>query len=245
MFMEIRNNSISFQSKIKFIDAKTFKNKTRHLNPKKHEVGWPWTADTMKQGKNLFTTGLMDCIAVVIKDGNRTKLGHIATFNQKQARDTHQRGFRIANVKHRLLENVNLQSENLHGYIIGGFELNPNDKNNAKHLKKVKNIFDENFIPYTIFAARKDVHYFGKFSLFFSNKEDTLYITNSLTKPNIRNKNNAEIEINGDTVEYNTYKKIRDKNGTTYKCTRQRTGVKEFLESQFREVSLCSFDELI
>ena len=209
--MKIENDNISFQSKIKFIDAKTFRNKTRHLNPKKHEVGWPWTADTIKMGKNLYTKGIMDCIAVIIKDENKIKLGHLATFNQRQARDTHQRGFRIENVKRRLLENVNLDNENLHGYIIGGFQLKPNDKNNAKQLSKVEKFFEENYIPYTIFGARKNVHKFGKFSLFFSNKEDTLYITNSLTNSTSLKLKNLEIDIKDDLIEYNTYEKFRDK----------------------------------
>ena len=243
--MKIENNNISFQSKIKFIDYKTFKSKVGHLSPKKHEVGWPWTADTMKLGKNLFTTQIMDCIAVVIVDGKKAKLGHIATYTQKQAKQNNQKGFSIDNVKRRLLENINLDNENLHGFIIGGFQLKPNDKNNAKQLAQIQQIFEKNSIPYSIFGARKDVHYFGKFSLFYSNKEDTLYISNNLADIKTRIRRKPEIEIKDNLVEYNTYKKELYKNGVTYKSTRQTTGLLDFFKSQFRKVSLCEHDTLV
>ena len=243
--MKIENNNISFQSKIKFVDYKTFKTKIAHLNPKKHEVGWPWTADTMKTGKNLYTTGIMDCIAVVIKDGNKVKLGHIATYSKKEAKQAHQKGFSIDNVKRRLFEKLNLDNENLHGFILGGFQLKPTDKNNAKQLNKIKKLFDDNMIPYSIFGARKDVHYFGKFSLFFSNKEDTLYISNNLADKATKIRRKPEINIKENSIEYNTYQKVNDEKGIAYNCTRKETGTKDFLKSQFREVTLCKIDELI
>ncbi len=60
--MKITNDNLSFQSRIKFINNKQFEDRIKNLNPKRHEVGWPWTADTMKLGKNLYTTKIMDCI---------------------------------------------------------------------------------------------------------------------------------------------------------------------------------------
>lgn len=138
LVMKIDNNCVPFQSKIKFIDSSAFNNRIKHLNPKKHEVRWPWTADTMKKGKNLFTTGIMNCIAVAIVDGGKVTLAHLATYNQKKARDTHQRGFRIENVKQRFLEKMNLENKNLHAFILDGFQLRANDKNNTKNLSKIK-----------------------------------------------------------------------------------------------------------
>ena len=171
--MKIENNCVPFQSKIKFIDSQSFKNKVKNLNPKHHEVGWPWTADTMKKGKNLYTTGIMDCIAGGIVDGSNVIMFHLGIYNQAKAKAKHQKGFNIENVKRRILEKINLNNDNLHGIILGGFQLKINDKYNVKNLNKIVKIFEDNKIPYSIFGARRDVHYFGKYSLFYSSKEDT------------------------------------------------------------------------
>ena len=243
--MKIENNCVSFQSKIKLITPLEFNNMTKNLSPKKHEVRWPWTADTMKSGKKLFTTGIMNCIAVCLIDGKKAVLAHLATYNQRKAKDTHQRGFNIENAKRRLLEKMNLESENLHAIILGGFQLRPDDKNNAKQLSKIKKLFEENNIPYTIFGARKDVHYFGKYSIFYSNKEDTCYITNNLIGERALNGNGKEIDIKNNAVEYNTYQRQYAKNGLGYKSIRKLTDTKEFFQSQFRDVSISQFDELI
>ncbi len=244
--MKIENNNISFQSKIKFVDYKTFKDMTAHLNPKKHEVGWPWTADTMKTGKNLFTTGVMDCITVALIDGGKVKLGHFAIFKHGEAKKTKQKGFNIENVKRRLLEGVNLDSENLHAVILGGFHLNPLKKDNYVHLNKITKFFDDISIPYTIFGARKNVHYFGKYSMFCSTKNDTVYISNSLADKQITGRKKPEIDVKENSIEYNTYKKEYYSDGTfTYKRTRREGKTGDFLRSQFRQVSVCKLDELI
>ena len=239
------NNNITFQSKIKFINQETFKNLTANHNPKKHKVGWPWTADTMKKGKNLYTTGIMDCIAGGVVDGNDIVMFHLGIYNQAKAKKNHQKGFSIENFKRRILEKINLDNENLHGIILGGFQLNVDSKYNVNKLNKIKRVFDDNKIPYSIFGARKDVHYFGRYSLFYSNKEDTFYITNGLTGAKSLNGKNIEIDVKEDIIEYNTYKKEMDRYGVTYPCLRKKTGTKEFFESQFRQVSVCKLDELI
>ena len=244
--MKIENNNISFQSKIKFVDYKTFKDMTAHLNPKKHEVGWPWTADTMKTGKNIYTTGIMDCIAVGVIDGNKTKLGHFAIFKHGEAKKAGQKGFKIEDVKRRLLDGVDLDNENLHAVILGGFHLNPHKKDNYIHLNKITKFFDGINIPYTIFGARKNVHYFGKYSMFCSTKDDTLYISNSLADKQITGKKKPEIEVKENSIEYNTYKKEYYSDGTfAYKRTRREGKTEDFFKSQFRQVSVCKLDELI
>ena len=243
--MKINNNCVSFQSKIKFITLQKFKNKTKNLNPKRHEVGWPWTADTMKKGKNLFTTGIMDCIAGGIVDGSDIVLFHLGIYNQAKAKAKHQKGFNIENVKRRILEKINLNNNNLHGIILGGFQTEPDSKYNVNKLKKIKKIFEDNNIPYSIFGARKNVHYFGKYSLFYSNKEDTWYISNNLTGTKSLNGNGIEINVKDNAIEYNTYKRENGKWGVTYNCIRKETGVEEFFKSQFRDVSMSEVDELI
>lgn len=117
----------------------------------------------------------MNCIVVCIKDGNKYKLAHLGIYNQKNAKDNGQKGFDIENVKRRLLDGLNLENYKLHAYIFGGFQ------NNKKITEKIKNFFKELKIPFTEFTTRKNVHCYGEFSYFFSNKDDTIYITNNLT----------------------------------------------------------------
>ena len=242
--MRIDNNCVSFQSKIKFIDSKTFNTKIKNLNPKKHEVGWPWTADTMKKGKNLYTTDIMDCIAGGIVDRSNAVMFHLGIYNRAKAEAKHQKGFSIENFKRRILEKINLENENLHGIILGGFQLEPNNKYNINVLKKIIKFFDDNNIPYSIFGARKDVHYFGKYSLFYENKKDTWYITNSLTGSTSLNGKNKEIDIKDNSIEYNTYNKAPGKYGVSYECIRKTGNAIDFFKSQFRLVSICKTDEL-
>jgi len=142
--MHIDSTSISFKSTIKLITPQEFKSLTKHLNPKRHEVGWPWTADTMKKGKNLFTTDIMDCIAGGIVDGGKVTMFHLGIYNQHKAKMKHQKGFSIENFKRRILEKINLNNENLHGIIIGGFQQSPNDKYNVNTLNKIIKFYEEN-----------------------------------------------------------------------------------------------------
>lgn len=242
--MKIDSSCITFQSKIKFIHPYDFKLKIAKLNPKRHEVGWPWTAETMKKGKNLYTTNIMDCIAGGIVDDKKALMFHLGIYNQDKAKKNHQKGFSIENIRHRILERINLNNDNLHGIIIGGFQLELGDKYNVKRLNKIKKIFEENNIPYSIFGARKDVHCFGSYSLFYSSKEDTWFITNNLVGRKSLNGKSTEIDIKDDNIEYNTYKKIRGKY-VNYECIRLKTGVEEFFKSQFRDVSISKMDELI
>ena len=219
---------------------------TANLNPKRHKVGWPWTADTMKTGKNLFTTGILDCIAGGIVDGSDITMFHLGIYNQAKAKIYHQKGFKIGNFKRRILEKIDLKNENLHAFIVGGIQMKPEDKYNVKTLNKITKFFDKYKIPYSIFASRKDVHYFGRYSLLYSNKEDTLYITNTLIdSPSLNNKN-IEIDIKDNVIEYNVYKKgVNKHGGVTYDCIREATGTEDFLRSQFRKVSVCKFDNIL
>ncbi len=240
------NNKISFGEKIKFIKQSEFNEKVKNLSKKKHYVGWPWTADTLKTGKNLYTDKDTDCIVVCIKDGGKYKLVHLGVYNQKKARNNNQKGFDIENVKRRLLDGLNLENENLHAYLMGGFQYN------KKITDKIREFFNELKIPFTEFTTRKNVHNYGEFSYLFSNKDDTLYITNNLTKADALQWNKdlsrpKEINVVNNKIIYNTYKKKfdSDNNFNGYDFKRNMTGLKEFLESQFENVKLSKFDSFV
>ena len=240
------SDSVAFQSNIRLIDQKLFYQKIKHLNPKRHEVGFPWTSDTMKKGKNLFTTGILDCIVVGVKDGTDFILAHLGIYNQEQAKLNHQKGFSISNFERRMLENINLDNENLHAFIIGGKQILSTSTYNVNQLEKVKKFFNKYYIPYSIFGARKDTYHFGEFEIFYENKEDTLYITNSLIdkkSPEKKYNHYKYIELtNNNTVKYTTYeRKVKDRIVSYIPKFNEGT-VKDFFDSQFRQVSLYSAD---
>ena len=179
--MKIQTDNINFTSKIKLISQAEFQVKVKNLNPKKHYVGYPWNANTIKKGKNLYTDSIMDCIAGGIIDNNSITMFHLCTLNQANAKKNHLKGFDIEDIKRRLLEKIDVAKECLHGFIIGGFQLKEDAKYNINKLNKIKKFFDDNQIPFSILAARRDVHYFGKFSVLYDNKADTIFIANSLS----------------------------------------------------------------
>lgn len=246
MYMKINSDNQTFTSRIKFVNYPVLNDKIKHLNPKKHEVGYPWNEDTMKKGKNLFTTSIMDCIAGGVIDNNSVTMFHLCTLNQAKAKQHRLKGFSIKTFERRLLEKIDLTKDNLHGFILGGFQMEENSKYNAAILKKIKKIFNENQIPYSIFGARKDVHFFGRYAALYNNKEDTLYISNTLAGSRGINGRGKELDVLTDNkLLYHTYTKIRGKYGVDY-IREEHTGTAEdFLKSQFREVSVCKLDKFI
>ncbi len=238
--MRTQLDNVNFTSKIKLISMSSFNDKTKCLSPKIHEVGYPWNADTMKKGKKLFTTQIMDCIAGGIIDNNSITMFHQCILNQKNAKKYRQQGFSISKLERRILEKIDLTKENLHAFILGGFQLEDNSKYNVRQLEKIKQIFEKFHIPYSIFAARRDVHFFGKFAAYYDNKEDTLYISNSLTDSYrlSDDKKDFELEVNDKGVIYHTYTPK-----PPYIRTKHEGTSEDFLKSQFRQVKLSQFDE--
>ena len=84
--MKIQSNSTNFKSNIKLISEAEFQNKVKKFNPKKHYIGYPWTADGIKKGKKLFTTSILDCIAGGIIDKNTIRMFHICTMSNSTAK---------------------------------------------------------------------------------------------------------------------------------------------------------------
>ncbi len=241
----IEKNNLVFYSGIKFIDIQTFNTKTAKLNPKKHRVAYPWTCETMKKGKNLFTTSIMDCIAGGIVDDNSVTMFHLCTRSQKDAKKTRQKGFCLRDIERRILEKIKNAKGNLHGLILGGFQFKEDSKYNVNKLRGIKKIFEKHNIPYSIFGARRDVHYFSRYSIFYNNKEDIWYITNTHTNPNLLSNGKREVEILDNAVKFHCYPE-KYNNGLIYYTKEEHTGsIEDYFKSQFREVSLSEFDKFI
>ena len=174
--MNIKNDNISFGENIKFIKQSEFKDLVKDLNKKKHYIGLPWTADSLKIGKNLYTDKNTACIIVAVKDGSNYKLSHLCTYKStdKLSKKRLQR-FDFEDAKRRILDGLNLENEDLHAYIFGGFPFN------EKITCKIKKFFEGLKIPFTELTTRKDTYHAGCYSYLFSNKDNTIYITNSST----------------------------------------------------------------
>ena len=240
--INISCNSPAFQSKIKFIDNRTFQRKTNCLDFLYHEVLYPWTIETMKIGETLYTTGIVECLGCVFTDGKKSALAHLATRDCKIAEGDRVKPFDIANIEKVLMSKYNLQRENIHAIILGAWD------SNIQYLEELIKLIEKYKMPYSVLADRKDVLRYGKFSMLFNTKQDTLYISNSLTDARNYNKcgiiNEYEIDVHKDGIEYNTYVKGHDMRGEVkYDKIRKKTGPKEFFESQFKRVSLCKLDE--
>ena len=234
--MKISEDNISFQSKIKFIDSRVFKEKVKYLNPKRHKVGYPWTPETHKKGKNIYTDEVMDCIYVGVVNKNKVDVYHLCTRNQAAAKRTRQKGFSVKEFKRRLLES-NSEGKDRHALVLGGFQSEGKCKGNEKKLNQITDVLTDVKIPYSIFGARKDVHYYGRYSVLYENKNDTFYITNSLTTSRSLNGKNQEVIVKGKEVEFNEYQK------PLYKTVRRKTDVEGYMNNQFKYVKLSEFDE--
>ena len=207
--MRISSDNINFTSKIKLISQDKFNNKIKAINKTTEQVTYPWTIETLKKGSNLFTTNVMDCIVICLTNGVNALMAHLGIRDREQASRDGVKEFNIDNIEYNLAKNIDLNDKKLHGFIFGGIQfLKDATSGNTPQLIQIKNLFKKYKIPYSIIAAKKDVHLFGKNSLLYSQNEDTLFITNNLFNyDNLSDKQNEkELEIIDDNiVEYNLY----------------------------------------
>ena len=238
--MRITNNSTNFQSKIKFIRDKNLYLKVDAMHPLDYYVPYPWTIETMKTGHDLYTTGIIECICGVLTDNNSSAMFHLATRDKELALRDKVNPFDITNIEEVLSSKVNLFNKNLHGFLLGGLGKNKNC------LEQIKNLFEKYKIKYSIFANRNELHTYGTYSVLYSNKDDTLYLSNNLTEKKDYNKlgiiYGREIDIAKDGIIYNTYQRIFSKYGFIDKKDRIKTNLETFLKYQFKEVKLNELD---
>ena len=249
--MQISNNTINFQSKYKFVNAEEFKKLTANLSTKTNFVDYPWTIETMKHGKNLYTTGLMNCIAGLITDGSdsNTVMFHLATRTPWEAKRDFVSRFSIKNIEQRIKEKIDLNNKSLHAFFIGGFSVPSRKKmDDTSQFWHLKGIADKYGIPCSIIGLRKDVHHFGHYGIYYNNDSDTVYLTNTLTDSDIcynyEGKIVNEIEPVENEVIYADYKKVpHEIAGWTYEREFKKSDLETFFKHEFKEVSLCELDE--
>ena len=238
--MRVNNNSVNFKSNIKFVNYKDFTKKIEFLKDDIQEVPFPWTIETMKTGKNLYTVGVMECLSGFVTDGKDTAMFHLGTRNKKLADEAGVKPFDINNIETVFKSKFDLTKRFLHGFILGAFD------SNKDKLEQLKQMFAKYNIPCSVFAVRKDIHYYGKYSLLYTQDNDKLVISNNLTeaKPLMnRSGKGYELRVDGNKVAYTTYIKGRDKYGVTYEDVHHIGTPQDFFESQFNEVTLCDYDK--
>lgn len=238
-------DNLSFTSKIKFIDSQQFAKRLDTSAKNLEEVTYPWTIETLKKGEVLYTNKILDCIAICLTNGYNSLMAHLGIRNKKQAQQDGVKEFDINNIEQQLSKSIDLKDENLHGFILGGLQLKDDvNSGNTKQLDQIKTLFEKYKIPYSIIAARKDVHYFGRYSLLFNQNEDTLFVTNTLFDSyGLDGKKQKEMFFLGDTIAYNTYTKFMDEKGVNYRKTRIYSSVEKYFKNQFRQVQLNKIDQ--
>ena len=247
--MKIITNDITFNSKIKLLNTEQFSTKLKDSASTLQKVDYPWTIETSKVGKNLYTDRIMDCIVIVLKNTKEALLAHLGIRNKEQAKKDNVKEFDINNIEEKLLNQINLKNKSLQGIIFGGIQLDDEPTTgNSPQLNQIKNLLKKYKIPFSIIGARKDVHFFGRYSLLFSQDDDTLYITNNLfnSKGISGPREYKEMELEKDnSISYVIYEKIKNKNNYfDYKEKRVNSSVKEYFESQFRQVELNNEDKI-
>lgn len=240
------NNNISFNSKIKLLTSEQFNVILRENSSSLQKVDYPWTIETLKKGTLLYTDKIMDCIVLCLTNGVGSLLAHLGIRDKKRAQIDNVNEFNINNIEANLLNKFDLASNGIHGFIFGGMQIQEEPTaGNTPQLNLIKILFEKYKIPYSIIAARKDVHFFGRYSLLFNQKDDSLFITNNLFNSyGICGKQDfKEIELVDDNkVTYNIYEKNKDKHGYLYKQKRVTTSIEDYFKSQFRQVKLNKYD---
>ena len=75
-------NNISFTSIIRPVTAKEFRTAISSI-PKTNSVNYPWTTRQSVIAPDAFTTGIYDCTAAVISNGQNAIMLHLCPTNPK------------------------------------------------------------------------------------------------------------------------------------------------------------------
>lgn len=248
--MQVTNDNINFQSKIKFVSEPQFDKVWMKSPDKTKFVSYPWTIETLQKGyKNLFTREICDCIAGFITNGKENLMFHLMTRNKKQAKKDKVKPFDINNIEEQIKQSINLKDKNTHAIILGGLKSTDKDLDNHDCFNQIVKLFGKYQIPCSIFGPRKDLPLpgFGEYSMLYTQDNDTLWITNSKTESIYNGEHLIEVKNNG--IIYNLYETINENSDLYNRLynskTRVKTGAEEFFKSRFEEVKLCNLDEFI
>ena len=249
----VQNNFVNFTSKIKFIpESPDFENICADQSG---HVTYPWTIETLKTGNNLYTTGVIDCFAIILTDGKESVCAHLCVRDKYEAIKDGVNKFDVENIKAVLSKKFNLSRKNLHGIMLGGWSDSSNSPHcdipdREKEYNELKNLFKELKIPMTYICQRKYLNQNPyawyrqpRYGLAYREDEDSFYITNELTAAypyNLHSK--PEVEVLPDGIEYTQYNRVLDGYKIDYVETRRKAEPQDYLKTQFEDVKLSKID---
>lgn len=137
-------STISFKSLIKPVSNAQFAKSVANIPPENF-VNYPWTINQTAIGQDTYTTGVQDCTAIAITNGQKSVMLHLCpTHPLNQNTDSIIKN--ISNIiKKHLLDNGNNQSEDLQALVLG----TRNDSLSQKLYNKTIDFFKQNQIPTT------------------------------------------------------------------------------------------------
>ena len=144
---------ITFQSKIRLLSNKDFKQATRNFD-QKYFIDYPWGLKNSVYGEKAYTTNVLDCTVCGINDGKKFLMLHISPDSND--------GYNFASIENFITKHINLKKPNIKGFLIGskmGFDV---FERSERLFDRFKNFMQENKIPYSELRGgigAKDVAY--------------------------------------------------------------------------------------
>ncbi len=158
-------NNIAFTSTIRPVTIHQYQYEVSHFeNPK--FVGFPWTLDEAKSGKNIYTTNVIDCTVCGIKVKDKVFLLHTSPLQ-------------IANknfqkIEEVIEENVDLKADDIQAILIGGKPPYTHGPDSYNQFENYEKFLQKHNIPYTKLKGGM-----GSKHVAYSSKKDEWLIANS------------------------------------------------------------------
>lgn len=160
------DNNISFTSRIRPVPRSLF---SKTITPGIKSVEYPWTYYLTTKGEKAMTTGIQDCCAGGITDGETVVLFHVSPYS-------HVDGKKIPDVHAKLIKYIkqfiDVNNQNLQGFIIGSKIQFPASK---KLFKNMEEFMQKHNIPYSAFKNK----IFGSTDIKYDGIKDEWMVTNN------------------------------------------------------------------
>ncbi len=152
--------NISFSSRIKPLPLKELNKVTGSINSN-NAVNHPWTLAESRLAKDVYTTGVIDCSACIITDGQEALLMHLDPSKEVNHAFSQVLAF--------LRDKLDLKNPNLQAVLIGS----KNTKKSQDIYNKFKTLLSNLNIPFSELKSGKTPT-----SVAYKSEKDTVYISN-------------------------------------------------------------------
>lgn len=104
------NDNITFTSAIRPIKTSLFEDLISDIS-KRHSVNSPWTCAESRRGKQVYTTGIIDCTMCGITDGKDVFMMHICPTKPENAK--------FSKIKEFMQDKIDFTNKNLKAVVLG------------------------------------------------------------------------------------------------------------------------------